>query len=709
MSLDEPLQAAPARFGPYRVIGRIARGASGTILKAIRDDGVYEQTVAIKLLEPGSGNAVTRARLIREREILARLEHPDIVRMLDGGEAAGQPWLATEFVEGIPILDAADRARLPLDARIALFLRLCDAVAFAHRHLIVHGELVAPNVLLTAGHDLRILDFGAAPDTAEIGGDDAPGIAEDVSALGALLRDLVVSPRLGTARAKLLGPSRRDELKAIAAKAMHPDPAHRYIDVAALRSDLERFRNHAPVTAIARPGPFYRARRFLLRHRTGAIATVSVIAALATVTAISTVQYARAERARAEADRHFEQVRGTASYLLDGLTPQLENTPGALPFRIQVADVAQQYLDRLAQARQTSAVVRQEAASGLVTLAEMQAKWNHPNIGRAGPALANLAHALALVDALPDAARATMELRIHIDQMWILLLQKADLTEAMRVAASAARTLARAHDISPQLRADYWAALAELEGWRNRYDAQERAARQGLRAIGEDASRDAVLLHTLLLSELGDAVFYAHSAGRDNDRKLMKGSLGYYQRSNTLLEAAVRQWPADHLIRAKLAHSWWEIGTTHLEFDEFAPALAALDKAATGADTVYAFDRADESNRHLRHMISGSRAQTLAYVGRVDDGLAILNGLVAEDEAAVRREPNDKYDARQLLFEHGMIGEMLDVAGRHAEACRVEAETLATYRQLQAAHIGLPRDSFDALGWEQRLRKNCGR
>jgi len=171
--------APPERIGPYRILRRIGRGGMGEVLLAERADGLFEQRVAIKLLRRGMATDDVLARFARERRILARLAHPHIARLLDGGATDdGRPYFVMELVEGEPITAYCRSRSAPVSERLRLLLDACDAVAAAHRSLVVHRDLKPSNVLVTAGGDVKLLDFGIAKvlrpdDTGEAGDGDA--------------------------------------------------------------------------------------------------------------------------------------------------------------------------------------------------------------------------------------------------------------------------------------------------------------------------------------------------------------------------------------------------------------------------------------------------------------------------------------------------------------------------------------------------------
>jgi serine/threonine-protein kinase len=150
------------RLGPYRLVRRIGEGGMGTVWLAERADDQYRKQVALKILRAG-GDASLVSRFRTERQLLADLDHPNIARLFDGGETEdGRPWLAMEYVEGLPITDYCDRHGLDIEARLRLFLDCCRAVQHAHRRLIIHRDVKPSNILVDERGTPYLLDFGIA-------------------------------------------------------------------------------------------------------------------------------------------------------------------------------------------------------------------------------------------------------------------------------------------------------------------------------------------------------------------------------------------------------------------------------------------------------------------------------------------------------------------------------------------------------------------
>ncbi len=354
----EPGQA----LGPWRLLSRLGEGGMGTVWLGEREGDGFRQRAAIKLIARGLDSAAARERFLRERGILAQLEHPHIAGLIDGGvTAAGQPYFAMAHVEGQPIDVWCNDRRLGVRARIALFLQVLDAVQYAHRNLVVHRDLKPSNVMVDGDGHVKLLDFGIAKllegdartdatlDTAMTPQFAAPEqlrnrpatTATDLYQLGLLLHSLLVgehpfgvraitpigellhlleaTPRsLGsgargldeTALAqrqctrKALIRSVAGDLSAIVATCLAVAPERRYPSVDALAQDLRRWLDGQPVSVRA-SSRGYRLRFFLRRHRWSLAAVAAVICALAVGLGIALQQ---AHQARLQALR-AQQVK----------------------------------------------------------------------------------------------------------------------------------------------------------------------------------------------------------------------------------------------------------------------------------------------------------------------------------------------------------------------------------------------------------------
>jgi serine/threonine protein kinase/TolB-like protein len=338
---------AGVRVGPYELIRPLGAGGMAQVWLARRADGAFKRDVAVKVPALTHRRAEIEQRFARERDILASLEHPHIARFYDAGvDVNGLPYLALEYVQGETLTEWCDAHRLPIPARLELFLQVLDAVRYAHAKHVVHRDLKPSNILVKESGEVQLLDFGVArlleaeetdraplttvygraltPDYAspELLRGDPTDARSDVYSLGVVLYELLAGVRPyrlkraaslglfeqamstvevkppsaqsepGAVAARASTPQQlprqlRGDLDAIALKALSKDPADRYPSVAALAEDLRRHLDEQPVQA--RPArPAYRLGKFVRRNR----ATVGV-SALAVAAILAAVGYAR--------------------------------------------------------------------------------------------------------------------------------------------------------------------------------------------------------------------------------------------------------------------------------------------------------------------------------------------------------------------------------------------------------------------------------
>jgi serine/threonine-protein kinase len=351
---------AGREIGAYRVIRELAQGGMGVVLLARRAGVDFDQQVAIKLARISLQSEFFARRFLEERQILARLDHPNIARLLDGGLTAdGTPYLVMPYIEGEPLDSWCANRSLDLRARIDLFLKVCAAVEYAHEHLVVHRDLKPTNILVTVSGEPMLLDFGMARlvQAAEATGANRTALPlvtlryaspeqlggltgstrSDVYALSVILYELLtgcwpyaddpsestpVRIRIITeqdaippSRSGAPGASRlAGDLDAILLKGLEKRPERRYGTVAQMSDDLRRFLASEPVSA--RPATWtYRGARFVLRHRVAALTGAVIVATLAAATAISVrnARVANDERARAEeVGRFVERLLGAS-------------------------------------------------------------------------------------------------------------------------------------------------------------------------------------------------------------------------------------------------------------------------------------------------------------------------------------------------------------------------------------------------------------
>lgn len=363
--IDARSPMAGRQFGNYRIIKEIGHGGMGAVYLAERTDGEFEQEVALKIVRQSIAESQMIERFRRERQILASLNHPNIAKLLDGGVSdLGEPFLAMEFVEGRTIAAFVEEQSLTLTEILTLFLKVCSAVAYAHRNLVVHRDIKPGNILVTDDGEPKLLDFGLAKlriDDFSGHGDSKTAFraltpayaspeqlrgelittASDIYSLGVVLFELVTGQRPFQFDGKSLDeiiktvsefepltPSNtiaaskqlKGDLDNIILTSLRREPERRYTSVEQFADDIERYLAGKPVSA--RPNTFsYRSSKFVRRHRIGVAAGTLIIASLVAGITGTLWQSRRARLEREKAQRVSSFLEQTLKYSNPFLSP----------------------------------------------------------------------------------------------------------------------------------------------------------------------------------------------------------------------------------------------------------------------------------------------------------------------------------------------------------------------------------------------------
>ncbi len=437
------------RIGPWLIDGLLGRGGMGEVWGAHRADGAYEGRAAIKVLRHGLGSQRVLERFAQEQRVLARLNHPHIAHLIDAGRTPdGAPYFVMEPVDGQPI-DAACRG-LPLNQRLALFLQLADAVAFAHRQLLLHRDLKPSNVLVTAAGEVKLLDFGIAKALDPMEGSDGSttlagerpftphyaspeqvrgepvGTATDLYSLGVLLyvmltgirpygreatsaleaarsvlndeptRPSALSPGLATdpqwvhTRRRLEG-----DLDNILLKALDKRVEQRYASVDALSADLRAHLAGYPVSARAQ-GMGYLLAKFTQRNKAlVATATLGVLG-LAGGLATTAWQAHEAAAARDAARARLVETRQIARDVVVRYADAIAYLPGGMKLRADLLADTAKHLDRLAVDAAGDPALAGDLAVAYARMADQLAENHGANLGDPKQAAVHVDRALAL-------------------------------------------------------------------------------------------------------------------------------------------------------------------------------------------------------------------------------------------------------------------------------------------------------------------------
>jgi eukaryotic-like serine/threonine-protein kinase len=441
-------------LGDYKIVSMLAEGGMGEVYLA--DDTALDRKVAIKLIKAGLSTSSIARHFRNEQRILAGLNHPNIARLYDAAVTSdGLPYFVMEYVEGARIDDCCRDADLSLRERLELFLKVCAAVGFAHRHLIIHRDLKPANIRVTPEGEPKLLDFGIAklldpatstmaeqtitlqalmtPDYAspeQVRGETMT-TASDVYSLGIVLYELLAGQRPyrltsrrpdeiaraitekaptrpSTAVARNDGISKsqtpnpkllRGDLDNIVLKAIRKEPERRYQSVRQFSDDIRRHLDGLPVSA--RKDTFaYRSTKFVRRHALGVAAAALVLLSMIGGIIATLVQSHRTEQQRLLAERRFKQVRQYAHSLMFDIHDSVQNLQGSTPTRQLIVSRALEYLDSLAQEAGDDASLQQDLATAYKKVGDIQGNPYSANLGDMAGAMRSYQHAQQIYEAL---------------------------------------------------------------------------------------------------------------------------------------------------------------------------------------------------------------------------------------------------------------------------------------------------------------------
>ncbi len=736
-SLEDEDEPPPERIGAYRITERIGHGGMGAVYRAERDTGDFTHVVAVKVIRSGVLSEAVIERFQNERQTLAKLAHPHIARLFDGGQTPdGRPYIVMELVDGRPITDWADERALDLRKRVELMGPVCDAVAFAHRNLIIHRDLTPSNVLVTPEGEIKLIDFGIArPPQADPlpAGDGSlaalsltPGFAAPERQTGVGATTLIDVYSLGRLLEALLAPVKGEddaELQAIVDQATAPEPDDRYGSVELMADDLRAWFSGHPVAAYG-GGRRYQIGKFVRRHRRSVAATAAGLAALVVALGVTVWAYGAAERARAAEAERFDQVRALANYMLFDLNGRLERTPGNTEARVKLAEEAQRYLTVLADSQHTSPEVRLETARGFIRLAQIQGVPPFPNFGEKDKARDSLERALGLLDQLskagepareiaPDRARAAgfgalVALHGHRDPK--LAEQKLAAAEAFLKSVPASERTRDWYEAQRDVRLADMEIAYVADGFDPliaaiaRKEADIAAWPASMRTAAADAEDRATIA-------------YWQATVRSFDEEGDRGT-ALYQQAHELFQSALKERPNDPRLLYWLIWNDYSLFASAANADQVAVSSAAVKRARDNMARLLALESEDQSLNSLSLNLNEAYAQDLGNQNRYPEAFAAMREVVRGRAETARRVNNTASSIGDLAFSQATFGVVARKGGDRDLACsnweaaeknwaRLEAsEELVGFhanmlagvrRNLELCRSGQPVSAFKAL------------
>lgn len=694
----------PQVIGPYHVIRRIAQGGMGVVYLARREGHEQVPPVAVKVIKQGMDTELVVARFRHEQDILAALDHPNIARLLDGGATDdGRPYFVMEHIEGEPIHSYCDSQGHSTAQRLALFLQVCAAVSYAHRHLVVHRDIKPGNILVTPNGVPMLLDFGLAkvlhpelpedpssrtitamrmltPDYAspeQVRGERAT-TSTDVYSLGVLLFELLTGRRPYRVAShtpdeivRLIceaepewptGPRRLPvDLATIVKMALRKEVQRRYTSVDQFAEDIRRYLDGLPV--MARKDTFaYRTGKFLRRHRAAmAAASLVVVATIAGVAA--TVWQAReAESQRARAERRFRDLRSLAGTLLFELDEAILDLPGSTRAREILVKHALGYLSTLGEEGTGDLTLQRELAVAFSRVGEVQARGFGLDLGEVSGALDSFHRAMLIRQKLVDADPANLQ-------------DQDDLAESL---LRLAQVMGRMGDATDDIA--YARQAVTIREVLVAADPARATFRSGLAAAYET---------------LGNALM------RDGEQEEM---LSVFRKLQALREELVGSDPDGGRARCNLADAYWNVGLAEALLGEHEQALATWALSESILEGLVNENPGSERTRSSLMRAYTQIGGTLNARGQRQDGLTYLRKAVSIGETLFATDPQNAEVRHRLAETYRDLGEILAAASARAEANEVlqrATNLLEPWRKANPANVQIAvtlAGVYEALG-----------
>lgn len=621
----------PGHFGRYKVLQRLGEGGMGIAYLAERSDGAYLHRVAIKVLKHGPHLDGLIKRFENERQILAGLDHPYIARLIDGGTtSSGQPYYVMEYVAGETVTVYADSHALELRARLKLFLNICEAVAAAHGHLVIHGDIKPANILVSPDGIPKLLDFGLAlmirPASHDVTtsimmltpGYASPeqvrgerlSIATDIYSLGVLLFELLTgkSPYGESANSPLQfcraicdgAPCRpsavnescrslRGDLDHIVLKALRKAPRERYATVSEFQADIQRYLNGFPVEA-ARGSALYKFRKFVRRRRL--LVTLGTV--MLTLAAFFVWRIWRAEQIE---EIRVNQLSQFAHAMIFDVHDAIQELPGATTARKILIERTLENLKSLEATSAQSRDLKLELARAYTKIGTLQAGASGSSEEDYAAGIVNLEHARSLLKTI--LARSS-----NPDDEVALALVDADLeaagvrgrrgeTSEWKVLRAESNTMLTA--MAARHPEDYSLRLRAMTSIANTLTGEHNpaAAVEAYRQLLVAANNAPTTIDTRLLQA---------RTRRDMAEELqalgdMRAALDQHRAALAILQGLLADSPANTRFRLETSWAYTETGWVEHEFHDEHAALEDFDRAM---ELLRAMVAADHGNQLAR-------------------------------------------------------------------------------------------------------------
>lgn len=685
----------PERIGAYRIGEAIGAGGMGTVYAGYRDAGDFEHSVAIKLIKPGLLNERLTDRFARERQLLARFTHPNIAKLFDGGENdCGQPYIIMERIDGVPLHAWLERDDPELTTRLQLFLQICDAVAHAHSHLVIHRDLTPANILVESSGHAKLIDFGISrPDGEDADGADphhdgavqrltlTPGYAAPERLRGAAATTLSDVYSAGRLLKLLAGRPCNREILAIADKAMVDEPSRRYQSIAQLADDVVRFLNGHTVAAL--PASYrYSFRKLVDRNRLLSAAMAGLILAILAGISTTTWKWREAEVARAEATSRLADTRELANVLMFDAFDEFGRA-GNTRARLIMARNAQRYLEQLANDRAATFDARFAAGTGYYRLGMITGAPDGANAGELLEGLSNLQKSHRLLETLHEERPGDdTRLALAATRMGLMLVlgrSYLDADKALEFGNAASTIVAEIERPTPE--------SVALAGRIDRYLGDILGC-----CAGDPQTGRAVIAEGLRKLDAAPASIRHSFEVRRARNDLLNLSAGYlifegedadgipmFQRAlasqRRLLEESGRS--EDRELEATIAGN---LGRTLSRMGQFAAAERILAPSHASAIDEFSSDRSNNALQRRLAILTLARAWTAAEIGDVTRARTLAEEGLEFARAADWPEGFDSLPSLNYAHRLQEASEAYWAMGDRANGCAMARHSVAMYR-----------------------------
>jgi eukaryotic-like serine/threonine-protein kinase len=683
------------RIGPYRIVELLGEGGMGAVYRGVREDGDFHQQIAIKLVKRGMDTNAILRRFRSERRILAKLDHPNICKLLDGGVTDDDlPYFVMEFLQGTPIHTYCQQRGLTVRERLHLFMQVCGAVEYSHRNLVVHRDLKAKNILVTEEGIPKLLDFGIAklldrdsstqpdptiaadrlftPDYAspeQIRGESMTTSA-DIYSLGVLLYEVLTErrpfqltglsqvemariitdqdpPKPSTVAARDISRQLAGDVDTIIQKAMHKSADRRYGSAQQMAEDIRRHIEGHPVQARGDTWS-YRAAKYFQRNRALVVAAALALLGLFGGGLAAAWQRGVAISKEQEAQKRYGDIRELANSFLGELDDELERLPGSTTAREMLARKLLVYLDRLAKDEVGDAALQRDLAMAYERLGDVEGGPTVSNLGHTGAALDAYGKALSIFDRLA---------RTHPGNVQFMKDQS--------------RAFSRMSDIK-SLMGDLPGALE--------FETRSREVREAwLKAHPEDR-----LTRRLLASNLQSIGGLLDQMGRSEE------ALPVRRAALHILDEVSAGGPVDTNLRLALALAHKRLGRTLHRTNRFNDAIPAYERALAIEKVEVQKDSMSVTNRVNLSFTWNDMGNTYFALGHQEKAIQCYNQALTLREELARANPKDVRSASLLANTKTRIGTVLMKERRFDEAIRLLQDGLAARERLAARD---PRNS----------------